>query len=1213
MKANDNADPLPDPGTAFAQGDYYAPMFHKASVTGYRTLLHQGDLWTPTPAMRFCPVVYDDRQRKYLLEPRDGFSDAGSEGDEISPDLVGDLDFSQYQGCLPAPEPEVLHPTAPSNKQQQKSDNITTGRPWSGGIPDQNNGAYLALNGGGGQYGTVIYNQSIGVMGGNTNTFDDIAPNVEFIPGTVRLRMTTLYHPFARKLVETVALHGVDALYRPAENAVLFRQADSAEPMSGAVLNLDSELQLIGHEPTESYDFDHASAYGVYNWEVFFHIPMLIAEKLRTDQRWAEAQRWYHTMFDPIETVEKDEATAPSKFWRIKPFVDQAENLGKDQFEAMLGIGVTQAEQEAAIAQFEIEVKEWRDNPFDPHAIARVRPGVYQRVLLRNYFDNLIEWADHLFRQDTLESINEATILYVLVSQLLGPRPEEVPGSEDVTPKSYHDLVEDGIDAFSNAAQKLENWIIMPTEPAEHLCPGTEPLPPWVREKVEVRFWYFCYPPNPELLKYWDIIADRLWKIRHCQNIEGMERRLAIFQPPIDPGLLVRAAAAGVDLASVLAELDSGLPPYRFRSVVARANAFCGELKALGSALLQALEKRDAEALARLRSEHELTMLAAVRDVRVRQLDEANGAVASLKLSKVTAEDRLQYYQDLRAVGISPEEEAAMELALSAGVVRTASQAIVALGGILQLIPDFTISVGTDLSTKTTFGGSYIGGAVQAGGEALGIVPTVLDTAATWINTKAQYDRRNEEWDFQIDQASSDIARIDRDIAVAEIRVAIAQRELANHDLQVEQSKAADRFMREKFSNVELYDWMVGELSTLYFQTYQLAFDLAKRAERAYRHELAIDGAPPIIKYGYWDSLRKGLLAGERLGHDLQRLELAYMDNDVREYELRKSISLARLNPAQLHSLQENGTCIFDIPEVLFDLDHPGHVLRRIRSISVTIPAVTDPHTSLGARLTLLEHHTRRDENAELLLGYGGNDRIATSTAMSDSGLFNLDFRDERYLPFEYAGAVSRWKLELPGKVPQFDYRTISDVVMSMAYTARDGGDDYRTTVQNALEAAFNDAFADPDIATQLFVVHRAFPNEWAQFLNPAETDTDQVLTLPIKEQHFPVFARRWGFVIKSVEFRFMFTDDITALTESDDFDLSFSVGPTAVTALLASSPAAPYAWAIADGLTTAPGTWTLTRAKGPDPAEIVEDDWLDPTKVVGLLMLVRYELDDGS
>src|SRR5690606_6375969 len=151
-----------------------------------------------------------------------------------------------------------------------------------------------------------------------------------------------------------------------------------------------------------------------------------------------------------------------------------------------------------------------------------------------------------------------------------------------------------------------------------------------------------------------------------------------------------------------------------------------------------------------------------------------------------------------------------------------------------------------------------------------------------------------------------------------------------DHDLQIANARDVDRHMHDKYTDRELYDWMEGELATLYFQTYQLAFDLAKRAERAYRRELAIsEQTQPIIKYGYWDSLRKGLLVGERLGHDLARLDIAYMDNDVREYELRKSISLAQLAPAQLLALQETGECDIDIPEWLYDLDHPGHYLRR--------------------------------------------------------------------------------------------------------------------------------------------------------------------------------------------------------------------------------------------------------------------------------------------
>jgi len=44
---------------------------------------------------------------------------------------------------------------------------------------------------------------------------------------------------------------------------------------------------------------------------------------------------------------------------------------------------------------------------------------------------------------------------------------------------------------------------------------------------------------------------------------------------------------------------------------------------------------------------------------------------------------------------------------------------------------------------------------------------------------------------------------------------------------------------------------------------------------------------------------------------------------------------------------------------------------------------------------------------------------IATSNAQNDSGVFELSFRDERYVPFEVAGlAHSEWSLELFSDLP---------------------------------------------------------------------------------------------------------------------------------------------------------------------------------------------------
>ena len=52
---------------------------------------------------------------------------------------------------------------------------------------------------------------------------------------------------------------------------------------------------------------------------------------------------------------------------------------------------------------------------------------------------------------------------------------------------------------------------------------------------------------------------------------------------------------------------------------------------------------------------------------------------------------------------------------------------------------------------------------------------------------------------------------------------------------------------------------------------------------------------------------------------------------------------------------------------------------------------------------------------------FGAREAIATSTGQNDAGLFTLDFNDQRYLPFEYAGAVSRWRIELPAENNYFD------------------------------------------------------------------------------------------------------------------------------------------------------------------------------------------------
>ena len=106
-------------------------------------------------------------------------------------------------------------------------------------------------------------------------------------------------------------------------------------------------------------------------------------------------------------------------------------------------------------------------------------------------------------------------------------------------------------------------------------------------------------------------------------------------------------------------------------------------------------------------------------------------------------------------------------------------------------------------------------------------------------------------------------------------------KDLQSHDLQIANAQQTDSFLHTKYTNQELYEWMVGQISSVYFKAYKLTFDVAKKAERCYQHELGTDAT--FLSFGYWDSLKKGLMSADALHHDIKRMEVAYLDQNRRE------------------------------------------------------------------------------------------------------------------------------------------------------------------------------------------------------------------------------------------------------------------------------------------------------------------------------------------
>ena len=146
--------------------------------------------------------------------------------------------------------------------------------------------------------------------------------------------------------------------------------------------------------------------------------------------------------------------------------------------------------------------------------------------------------------------------------------------------------------------------------------------------------------------------------------------------------------------------------------------------------------------------------------------------------------------------------------------------------------------------------------------------------------------------------------QIGRQILTSLIAEQIAYHEYLNIQQQIKNAQEVDQFLHDKFTNEDLYLWMQGEISRLYYEYYRFAFDTARKAERTMKQELMrpeVD-AQDFVKFNYWDGGRKGLLSGEALYLDVKRMEMAYHDNNKRELELTRHVSLRQLNPVALLS-----------------------------------------------------------------------------------------------------------------------------------------------------------------------------------------------------------------------------------------------------------------------------------------------------------------------
>ncbi len=202
-----------------------------------------------------------------------------------------------------------------------------------------------------------------------------------------------------------------------------------------------------------------------------------------------------------------------------------------------------------------------------------------------------------------------------------------------------------------------------------------------------------------------------------------------------------------------------------------------------------------------------------------------------------------------------------------------------------------------------------------------------------------------------------------------------------------------------------------------------------------------------------------------------------------------------------------------------------------------------------NSRRPYREEDGEQIEDSRFIHHFGAVSSIATSHARNDSGLFELNFRDERYLPFEGSGAVSKLRLDLPKATNHFDFETISDCILHVNYTAREGGEALRKLAIEAIVPPIpHDQFssvASADLPDQsglmrLFSIRHEFLDDWHRFLHPDPEAMAHTLNLDIAPDRFPFPYQGRDIKLESMELFLNFKAGLE-FTNGDNLVYTFS------------------------------------------------------------------------
>jgi hypothetical protein len=368
---------------------------------------------------------------------------------------------------------------------------------------------------------------------------------------------------------------------------------------------------------------------------------------------------------------------------------------------------------------------------------------------------------------------------------------------------------------------------------------------------------------------------------------------------------------------------------------------------------------------------------------------------------------------------------------------------------------------------------------------------------------------RRNEWGLQSNLAAQDYSIGSQQVLNAGDEVQVVTQEHQIASLQMQHASATIAFLTTKFLNVDLYEWMSDILENVYRFLLQQATAMARLAE----NQLAFERQEPpqgLVQQDYWTARlitqglassspdRKGLTGAERLLQDTVQLDQYAFLTDRRKLQITKTIPLATLVPLEFQKFRETGFITFNTPMELFDRDFPGHYLRLIKQVRVSVIALVPPAQGIHATLTTtgLSRVVIGQDVFQAVPIRRDPELIALTATTNATGLFQLTPQsDPMLMPFENTGVAATWEFRMEKPSNLLDFDNVADVLLTLDYTALSDLT-YRQQIIQSLETEIG--------ADKPYSLRNQFPDQWYDLHNPEQSSTPMTIRFTTVPEDFP-------------------------------------------------------------------------------------------------------------